>query len=367
MKMLWGPLKKVKVLGWVALLAWTGGLAGEAAPLAGKEGEEVIPDLSNWPALPSWSVKELERVRSGELELGVALFREDTGGVSYKDLFAPLELPEEAPELLEEDYPTEIGEEFLAGYFAGRPAGYLVDPQGMLSMQEQRDRQSFLEFHAGDSQIDLYVYIFDERQEVPPEGEISSIFRRHFSRGDGLVALVYYNLGDPERSKMVVSSEVYSVVPESAVKGALIYAKQQAQTKSEPGSQLEGFSTALSIRLYSMERQLAEAAGNGRVLNSEEGGLVVVDANELPVVQKVKEPKLFLLFWMMLGALFVSGLWLFWLMRERKKSYLFPEIEVKPLLAAPHAAGVGAVVHFANATLPPSVQKEQVPDYLRKM
>lgn len=332
------------------------------------EDGEVIPDLSNWPALPSWTLEELERIRNGEIELGTALFKEDVGGVSYKDLFEPLELPEEIPELPpEEEYPIEIGEEFLATYFAGRPAGYLVDPQGMLSMQEQQDRLSFLEYHAGDSLIDLYIYLFDEKQVVPPEGEIKSIFRRHFSRGQGLSALVYYHVGDPSRSQMVMSPEVYSVIPSTAVKGALIYAKQQAQTKSEPASQLESFSTGLSIRLYWMEREVAEATGKGHLLAESDDELVVVEADEEEIDYAARDSKVLAAFGVISLGVLTVGLWLAYRKAQRKKTYLFPEVEVKPLLAAPHAAGVGAVIHFANATLPPSVQKEQVPDYLRKM
>ena len=347
------------------LMGWG---AGQETLRVDEDGE-AIPDLSNWPALPSWSVRELEQIRKGEIELGTALFREEVGGTSYKDLFEPLEVPEELPEELPEDYPVEIGEEFLAAYFAGRPAGYLVDPQGMLSRQQQKDQQSFLEYHAGDSDIDLYIYLFDEKQEVPPEGEITSVFRRHFSRGKGLSALVYYNVGDPERSTLVMSPEVYSVVPSTAVKGALIYAKQQAKTKSEPASQLESFSAGLSIRLDWVERELADARGQGHELVAADPNqeIVVVNAEEAPVKEVVSESKVLLGLGIVVVFLLLIGIGLFILKVQRKKSYLFPEVEVKPLLAAPHAAGVGAVIHFANATLPPSVQKEQVPDYLRKM
>ncbi|MFC0016551.1 hypothetical protein [Roseibacillus persicicus] len=351
-----------------ALVVWSSGLWAQEPSLAEEEGE-VIPDLSNWPALPTWSIEELELIRSGELELGTDLFREDVGGVSYADLFDPLPEPENIPEIpLEDEYPIVIGEEFLAPYFAGRPAGYLVDPQGMLSMQEQKDRQSFLEYHAGDSQIDLYIYLFDEKQVVPPEGEMEAIFKRHYQRGSGLSALVYYYMGDPSRSTMVMSPQVYSVVPSTAVKGALIYAKQQAQTKSEPASQLESFSTGLSIRLYWMERELAEASGNGALLSdASQDELIVVKADEEVVASVARETKALAIFGLLSFAVLVVGLWLAHRKAQRKKIHLFPEVEVKPLLSAPHAAGVGAVIHFANATLPPSVQKEQVPDYLRKM
>ena len=175
-------------------------------------------------------------------------------------------------------------------------------------------------------------------------------------------------MGDPSRSTMVMSPDIYSVIPSTAVKGALIYAKQQAQTKSEPASQLESFSTGLSIRLYWMERELAAAAGQGHLLTAQkEEDLMVVKADEKVVDTVQQDSKVLAAFGLVTFGVLAVGGWLAYRKAQRKKTYLFPEVEVKPLLAAPHAAGVGAVIHFGNATLPPSVQKEQVPDYLRKM
>ena len=52
---------------------------------------------------------------------------------------------------------------------------------------------------------------------------------------------------------------------------------------------------------------------------------------------------------------------------DRRIRYVFPEVETGPLLGAPHAAGVGAVVSFSSAQLPPSQQRDQVPDYLQRL
>lgn len=345
-------------------------MTGWLVPLnlaAQQPGPEVIKPPSNWPALPSWSLEELESIRSGKLEIGTALFIDDPGEIAYADLFEPLPLASEAELEEEEDAPRVIEPEFLAAYFGGRPAGYLVDPQGMLSAQEEKDRQGFLEYHAGDSEIDLYIYIFDKEQQVPPEGEIAITFKRLFSRGSGLTALVFYFMEAPERSLLVTSPEVGAAVPEIARKAALVHAKLQAQSKSEPASQLESFSAALAIRLYWMEQELRKARGEGRQMALSEVEPTVVDATDAPKPTATKDAKILFAFGTLSVASLLFGIWLAWLRRQRRKSYLFPETEVHPLLAAPHAAGVGAVIHFANATLPPSVQKEQVPDYLRKL
>lgn len=343
--------------------------ASPVAPVLDEVGEPV-PEVIEWPPLPVWTVSELERVRAGELTLGVSLFEDGPVDLAYEELFDSLPEPPPPVENSEEQelFPTTIDDEFLPAYFFGRPASYLVDPQGMLTMQEQRDRQSFLEYHAGDSEIDLYIYLFDQKQHVPPVGEIKRVFAKNFSRGSGLTALIYYYVGAPERSVMVMSPEVSAVVPPTAIRGALIYAKQQAQGKSEPASQLESFSTSLSIRLYWMEQELAKQAAGGGPAPTGSEELTVVEASEpSPAGEPVDDWKILVALGLVVTAILSGGVFVVWWRARQRQQHLFPEMEVSPLLAAPHAAGIGAVIHFGNATLPPSVQKEQVPDYLRQM
>jgi hypothetical protein len=66
----------------------------------------------------------------------------------------------------------------------------------------------------------------------------------------------------------------------------------------------------------------------------------------------------------LLGSLFAGGLTT--TLIRRRKRYRFPEFDVEPRLGAAHAAGVGAVISFASAAVPPAAQRDQVPDYLRR-
>ena len=61
----------------------------------------------------------------------------------------------------------------------------------------------------------------------------------------------------------------------------------------------------------------------------------------------------------------LTGLITTWALRRRIR-HRFPEFEVEPRLGGAHAAGVGAVISFASATVPPASQRDQVPDYLRR-
>jgi hypothetical protein len=64
------------------------------------------------------------------------------------------------------------------------------------------------------------------------------------------------------------------------------------------------------------------------------------------------------------GALLLGFAARFWL--KRRTRHLFPDFEVEPRLGGAHAAGVGAVISFASATVPPATQRDAMPDYLRR-
>ena len=62
----------------------------------------------------------------------------------------------------------------------------------------------------------------------------------------------------------------------------------------------------------------------------------------------------------------ITGVGMSWWTRRRAR-YQFPEFDVEPRLGGAHAAGVGAVISFASAAVTPASQRDQVPDYLRRM
>jgi hypothetical protein len=65
------------------------------------------------------------------------------------------------------------------------------------------------------------------------------------------------------------------------------------------------------------------------------------------------------------GALLLLLTLRFW--HKRRALYRFPDFEVESRLGGAHAAGVGGVISFANATVPPASQRNQLPEYLRRV
>jgi hypothetical protein len=257
-----------------------------------------------------------------------------------------------------------VPEEYMADYFERRPDSFLVDPQKLLGRQESRDRVAFLRYHAEDSAVDLYFYLFDGTQEIPSEVRVEEMVERLF--GDGKpAAVVFYFMGAPQRSELWLSPSLTGKASAADRQRALQSSVAEALEKADPVDQLDRFSVQMSIRLYWIEK-----AFGGRAEDA--GPMVVLPAKPAPVSKMkrwepwLQEARKWALPAAVVGGIVVFGWLALWLLGARAR-YRFPEIEVAPRLGGEHGAGVGAVITFGNPGLPPSFQREQVPDYLRRM
>lgn len=322
------------------------------------------------PPLPAWSPSDFEKVEKGEIVPGEDFFgtgeRPEQGGSPA--VVPDGSLPEAPPEEESEEFATEISRVHLIGYFQAFPKSYLIDPQELLAQQEFSDRESFLNYHAGESGIDLFVYLFDARQELPGEHTIRSVYEDHFT-GSGPVALVFYYLGMAERSELLLSADIRAAVSEDEQNRALRASVQEAFEKSDVAYQLDNFLVELSIRLYWIERELAGLRGPGNGTGAGDALAPVAGAAPGAVSAGDRTRSLIqaAVIWVSCLAA-IGGLgWLIYYLADRRIRYIFPEVESGPLLGAPHAAGVGAVISFSSAQIPPSKQRDQVPDYLQKL
>lgn len=261
---------------------------------------------------------------------------------------------------------NEIPKKFWSGYFDQRPKSFLVDPQGLLSRVDYRDRLGFLNYHADDSSIDLFVYVLKGNQEISAEVRAEDLVERFFTKGRP-AAVVFYHMGRPQRSVLYLSPALTDVVPAAEQKRAMESAVIQASKDEDPARQFEGFLVQMSIRIYWMEKMLESGAAEG---GGQSGIRVAVGVPEWkPTVEEklqplIDEAKRFTLPAAGVGILLVVLVMIAWL--QRRSRYRFPEFDVEPRLGGSHAAGVGAVISFASAAVPPASQRDQVPDYLHR-
>lgn len=322
------------------------------------------------PGLPVWNDAEratLEKAGwvAGGLLLTDGPVSEDTGTTADE----PLDVVQPtAEEIAGTETPAnEIPDRFRPEYFDERPKTFLVDPQGLLGPVDYRDRLGFLNYHAGDSSIDLFVYVFKGDQEIPGEVREEEIVERFFSEGRP-AAVVYYYMGAPQRSVLYLSPSLTDIVSAADQRRAMESSVMQAFKDVDPSRQIEGFLVQMSIRIYWMERMIGGASEAG------DHPPVVYQAarvgEETPTVMVKLRPLLesagrfALPASLAIATLLVAMVAAF--LGKRRARYRFPEFDVEPRLGGSHAAGVGAVISFASSAVSPASQRDQVPDYLRR-
>ncbi len=261
--------------------------------------------------------------------------------------------------------PGMIHQKYLTAYFGERPKSFLVDPQGLLSEADQRSREAFLSYHAADSAIDLFVYIFGQDQQIPDDVREEEITERFFTEGKPAVVVFYY-LGMPQRTTFYISPRLTGAVSYAEQRRAFESALMMAFQTVDPAKQLEAFMLQMSIRVYWIEQLLG--IGEKQISDPSITMPVVSPAKVAkPNFIKTQIALLVPYLWQIAAAVVVliacSGA-IYW--RRARMTFCFPEFEVEPRLGGAHAAGIGAVISFSNRAQPPASQRNQVPDYLRR-
>lgn len=322
------------------------------------------------PGLPMWGEGERNQLESDGWVAGALLLSDDPlPEEPEKAAEEPLDVAQPtAEELAVTEAPSaDIPEEFLPAYFGERPNAFLVDPQGLLSQVDAKSRLNFLNYHSGDSSIDLFVYLFKGDQSIPGEVREEELVERFYSEGRPSVVVFYY-MGAPQKSVLYLSPTLTDVVSPAEQKRALESSVMQAFKDVDAAGQLESFLIQMSIRVYWMERMMGggELPADDSLLTVRPPRKVKEKPSLLTKVEPLLEPlrKYVLPASGALGAALIVVVSASILRRRAK--YRFPDFEVEPRLGGNHAAGIGAVISFASAAVPPASQRDQVPDYLRR-
>jgi len=316
-------------------------------------------------ALPAWEEADRAAVKTGRWIPGSLLLTDEVpAGEPPAEKQEPLPRPTAGELAVDPTPPPQVPEAFLSDYFNERPKSLLIDPQKLLSSQQYRDRLALLDQHATDSSIELIIYVFGMDQEIPGEVRVEELTERLYSTGRQ-AAVVCYFLGAPQRSVLYLSPSLTDTVSGLEQKRVLQSSVIKSMEKADAVDQLEAFSVQMSIRLYWVERMISGAAIPEGILSTNE------EPEAKPMVPRASERlnKMIPPGWWMPGMVFLGGivvafsmnLWL----RQRGRNR-FPEVEVEPRLGGDHGAGIGAVISFANASVSPAQQRDQVPDDLSR-
>jgi hypothetical protein len=116
---------------------------------------------------------------------------------------------------------------------AERSSQFLIDPQNLLDSSTFQERLEFLNYHAGDSSIDLFVYVIGGDQQIPSEIDQQDRLSRFFSAGRPAVVVDYY-LGAPQRSVFSLSPSITEAISVAERNRALESSIMQALAKTKP-------------------------------------------------------------------------------------------------------------------------------------
>ncbi len=313
------------------------------------------------PLVPAWRDEDRESLEKGELVPGLTLLGEELPAEPADAEQVPA--PADGEIALPEKVAPEVAESHLEAYFGARPDGFLVDPQNLLGAKDARDREAFLKYHSGDSEVDLFIYLFDGPQAIPPEVREEELVERFFSEGKPAVVVCYY-LGAPQKSELHVSPLLSGTVSAAEQRRALISSVEEALEKPDALAQLEAFCVQLSIRIYWMERAaglVKEAPESPLPRRAKEAG--AAEESSLAVLQAKEWGRRYGVSGaIMAGALLVAAGGLS--IARRRARFRFPSFDVPPRLGGSHAAGIGAVISFGSTTQSPSSQRNDLPNYL---
>jgi len=330
-------------------------------------------------SLPVWSKIDRARLLSGELIAGADILYEDSALIPLPQVTPEPELPYVENIEPEPEYdPEVIPAKFLPVYFDSNPEGYLIDPQRLLSMQETLDREGFLIYHANDSELDIKMYLFDERQKIPDFHSIQKICQQRYAGGP-LTAVVFSFLGDPSRNQIAFGGDGAAEVSESEVRNILRSSMIKAMEKSDPSAQLEAFIVQLSIHLYWLERERIEVQAIAALEEARDEAernpdtLAAADVSAADTNGSEKGISMMRTYapYIIGGSVgllsLCCGLCLGWSLWRGSRRYHFPVFESPERLGASYAAGVGAVLAFHSELSSPSSQRHQVSNYLTRM
>lgn len=253
-----------------------------------------------------------------------------------------------------------------AAYADKRPETFLVDPQLLLGVGEREERQTFLNYHAGDSAIDLFVYLYRADQEIPKDWHGDDWVDHIFGGGRPAVA-VFYHVGKPQASTMRMTRQLAEKVSLPERRRAMETAVMAALKKSDRAGQLEAFLVQMSIRIYWMERMMGGEKKTAQATPptskpAEKKSPAKGIEKFRPLINQISP-------YLVPGISATTAIVLLWVLSaliRRRAKYRFPEFEIEPRLGGPHAAGVGAVISFGRAAPSPAFQREQMPEYLRR-
>lgn len=164
--------------------------------------------------------------------------------------------------------------EFLALAEQSPAEAFLIDPGQLVPESQQNDMARFLEFHARDAGITLYLLILPHNQKLPDQANLSGIASGSLLQKES--CLITYPLGEPWRARMFLSQSVHDKASSAFLTETLQACLNEAMLASDAFDQMHRYVVELSTRLFWLRKalRLPQKAESGSDLSEVTGSLV---------------------------------------------------------------------------------------------
>jgi len=235
----------------------------------------------------------------------------------------------------------EVSTQFLQQAASAPITEHLIDPDQVIPEVTREDLGRFLESHARDARIKLYVLILGQNEKLPADANLASLAQGSLLQSDACLAVL--PLGEPWRLRLFMSRSLHEAVPGAQLAEVLDDTVRDSLQASAPEDQLHRLLVRLSIRLFWLESGLppapVETVARAVLVNSPPTALPEIIA--APIAPEVSSEIVFS-WWVpgLLGALLAAFVgWRWHVYRLRHYEWVLPEPEpLTPRFGCPHAA-----------------------------
>ncbi len=241
----------------------------------------------------------------------------------------------------------EVATEFLAASAQSLPKEYLIDPDLLVPEMQNHDMMRFLEFHARDARIKLYVLMIATDSKLPEGAELEKIASGSLQQTDA--CLLVYPQGEPWRARLFVSKSVHDQTSAEFLGETIQACLREALQASDVHDQLHRYAVQLSTRLFWLQRALGASP---TTKTDKDQPLAEVTPAVKTTGQRTTDV-LSLVMWCSLSLLIagltgIAGLQFHRHLRLKRQNrvWILPEPETAPRLGGAFTGGGGGMIRY---------------------
>lgn len=314
-------------------------------------------------SLPQWDTEDQKLMLQGKWFAGEDILPtdedppQDAPALSITNLVDNGELPSANPLI--------IPPEFLPRYIPQDANIQLLDPQSLLTEQEQEDIRAILAEIKKETEVTVYLALFNKGQQIPAAINAPPLARRIFKE-DAPSILVEFHLGELTKSQIVYSEDIGFCLDDNKRKDLLDLAQKKAAEYTEDNEILWHYLYHLGQQIPGIKRLVENSPIAPKIKLPDVGNLLENKGNLPPEQPKINLKKSATQFWKEHGeaigffagiAILITLSFFYW---REKKVYPLKSSPAQKRLGAPQGSNTSRPIYYSSSTPAKSKQEQNL-------